>query len=112
MAICLLGYLVQAKWQFYGIAASVGLVMGGIQSLSRSTYSKLIPKETKDPTSYFSFYDVLEKTAIIIGTFSFGFVEQLTGSMRVSLLVLASFFIAGLLILLTVRIKPAEVERG
>ena len=112
VAICLLGYLVQAKWQFYGIAASVGLVMGGIQSLSRSTYSKLIPKETKDPTSYFSFYDVLEKTAIIIGTFSFGFVEYLTGSMRVSLLVLASFFIVGLLILLTVEIKRTEVEGG
>ena len=112
VAICLVGYFVQAKVQFYGIAASVGLVMGGIQSLSRSTYSKLIPEGTKDPTSYFSFYDVLEKTAIIIGTFSFGFVEQVTGSMRVSLLVLGSFFIAGLLILLTVEIKRATVEGG
>ncbi|MCB9035979.1 MAG: MFS transporter [Lewinellaceae bacterium] len=112
VAICLVGYFVQAKVQFYGIAASVGLVMGGIQSLSRSTYSKLIPEGTKDPTSYFSFYDVLEKTAIIIGTFSFGFVEQVTGSMRVSLLVLGSFFIVGLLILLTVEIKRAEVEGG
>jgi len=106
-AICLVGYFVQAKGQFYAIAASVGLVMGGIQSLSRSTYSKLIPQETKDPTSYFSFYDVLEKVAIILGTFTFGFVEQLTGSMRMSLLVLGTFFIIGLLILLSVRIKPA-----
>lgn len=112
VAICLLGYFVHAKWQFYGIAAAVGLVMGGVQSLSRSTYSKLIPEGTKDPTSYFSFYDVLEKVAIIIGTFSFGFVEQLTGSMRMSLLVLGSFFIAGLLILLTVRIRRGEGVRG
>ncbi|MCB9287951.1 MAG: MFS transporter [Lewinellaceae bacterium] len=112
VAICLVGYFVQAKWQFYAIAAAVGLVMGGIQSLSRSTYSKLIPEETKDPTSYFSFYDVLEKTAIIIGTFSFGFVEQLTGSMRISLLVMGSFFIAGLLILLSVRIRRGEGVRG
>ena len=112
VGICLVGYFVQAKVQFYGIAASVGLVMGGIQSLSRSTYSKLIPEGTKDPTSYFSFYDVLEKTAIIIGTFSFGFVEQLTGSMRVSLLVLGSFFVVGLLILLTVRIRRGEVVGG
>lgn len=110
VAICLLGYFVQAKGQFYAIAAAVGLVMGGIQSLSRSTYSKLIPEDTKDPTSYVSFYDVLEKSAIIIGTFSFGFVEQLTGSMRVSLLVLGSFFILGLLILLRVRIRRGEVS--
>lgn len=113
VAICLVGYFVQAKVQFYGIAASVGLVMGGIQSLSRSTYSKLIPEGTKDPTSYFSFYDVLEKVAIIIGTFTFGFVEQVTGSMRISLLVLGSFFIVGLLILLTVRItRAAGVVEG
>ena len=112
VAICIVGYFVQDKGQFYAIAASVGLVMGGIQSLSRSTYSKLIPEETKDPTSYFSFYDVLEKVAIIIGTFSFGFVEQVTGSMRLSLLVLGSFFIAGLLILLTVKIKRGETRMG
>ncbi|MCG8332383.1 MAG: MFS transporter [Chitinophagales bacterium] len=109
-AICLVGYFVTAKAQFYAIAACVGLVMGGIQSLSRSTYSKLIPQETKDPTSYFSFYDVLEKVAIIIGTFTFGFVEQLTGSMRMSLLVLGSFFIIGLAILLSVRVKAVEIK--
>lgn len=109
-AICLVGYFVTAKAQFYAIAASVGLVMGGIQSLSRSTYSKLIPQETKDPTSYFSFYDVLEKVAIVLGTFTFGFVEQLTGSMRMSLLVLGSFFIIGLVILLNVRVKAVEIK--
>lgn len=106
--ICLSGYLIQVKGQFYGIAAAVGFVMGGIQSLSRSTYSKLLPKNLKDNASYFSFYDVLEKVAIIIGTFTFGFIDQVTGSMRLSLLVLSGFFLVGLLILLSVKIKRAE----
>ncbi|MDX1667407.1 MAG: MFS transporter, partial [Saprospiraceae bacterium] len=81
-AICLFAYFVQTSLQFYFVAGFVGLVMGGIQSLSRSTYSKLIPPKTKDTTSYFSFYDVLEKVAIVVGTFGFGFIDQLTGSMR------------------------------
>ena len=105
ISICVLGYLVQEKAQFYAIAAAVGLVMGGIQSLSRSTYSKLIPESTDDTTSYFSFYDVLEKVAIIIGTFTFGFMEQITGSMRLSMLVLSGFFLVGLLLLLKVQVK-------
>ncbi len=108
MAICLVGYFVQEKAQFYAIAASVGLVMGGIQSLSRSTYSKLLPEETEDTTSYFSFYDVLEKVAIILGTFTFGFIDQLTGSMRLSLLVLGGFFLIGLLLLLRVRVVRGQ----
>jgi MFS transporter, UMF1 family len=86
---------------FYFAAASVGLVMGGIQSLSRSTYSKLLPK-TLDHASYFSFYDVLEKVGIVIGMFSFGFIEGFSGSMRNSILVLASFFIIGFILLLRV----------
>lgn len=105
VGICLLAYFVQNQDQFYGVAASVGFVMGGIQSLSRSTYSKLIPAETEDTTSYFSFYDVVEKVAIIVGTFSFGFIEQITGSMRISVLVLAIFFIVSLLILTKVKVK-------
>ena len=88
--------------QFYVIAASVGLVMGGIQSLSRSTYSKLLP-ETEDHASYFSFYDVCEKIGIIIGTFSFGFIEGVTGGMRNSILSLIVFFILGLILLLRVK---------
>lgn len=108
--ICFAAHEVYTKTQFYILAACVGLVMGGIQSLSRSTYSKLIPEGTKDTTSYFSFYDVLEKVAIIIGTFGFGFIEQLTGSMRSSVLFLGLFFIAGLLILLRVRI--AHIPRS
>ena len=113
MAICIVGYIVQEKSQFYAIAAAVGLVMGGIQSLSRSTYSKLIPADTEDTTSYFSFYDVLEKVAIILGTFTFGFMEQLTGSMRLSMLVLSVFFLAGLLLLLRVRVRrtPPSTEQ-
>ncbi len=109
-AICFFAYFVHTDIQFYVIAASVGMVMGGIQSLSRSTYSKLIPENTADTTSYFSFYDVLEKTAIIIGTFSFGFIEQLTGSMRMSVLLLGVFFVVGILALLRVKVQPALGE--
>lgn len=105
IAICLLAYLVQGKTEFYAIAAAVGLVMGGIQSLSRSTYSKLLPENTPDTTSFFSFYDVLEKGAIIMGTFSFGLIEQLTGGMRNSILALTLFFIVGITLLVTVKIK-------
>lgn len=82
--------------QFYILATVVGFVMGGIQSLSRSTYSKLMP-ETKDTTSFFSFYDVTEKIAIVLGMFSFGFITELTGSQRLSVLALMVFFIAGLI---------------
>jgi MFS transporter, UMF1 family len=82
--------------EFYFVAASVGLVMGGIQALSRSTYSKLLP-ETKDHASYFSFFDVSEKLGIVLGTFSFGFIEGVTGSMRQSVLALIVFFVLGFL---------------
>jgi UMF1 family MFS transporter len=94
----------QTEMHFYIIASLVGLVMGGIQSLSRSTYSKLMP-ETKDTASFFSFYDVTEKLAIVIGLFSFGFIEGLTHSMRNSLLALITFFALGLILLLTTAAK-------
>ncbi len=87
--------------QFYIIACSVGLVMGGIQSLSRSTYSKLLP-ETEDNASYFSFYDVCEKIGIVVGMLSFGAIEGITGGMRNSILALIVFFVAGFFILLTI----------
>jgi len=89
----------QTETHFYIIASLVGLVMGGIQSLSRSTYSKLMP-ETKDTASFFSFYDVTEKMAIVIGLFSFGLIEGLTGNMRNSILALIGFFALGLIFLL------------
>jgi len=82
------------EFGFYGLAIAVGLVMGGIQSLSRSTYSKLMP-ETKDTASYFSYYDFTEKLAIVFGMFSFGFIEEVTGSMKNSVLSLIIFFVIG-----------------
>ncbi len=110
--ICFAANQVYTKTQFYFLAGAVGLVVGGIQSLSRSTYSKLIPEGTKDTTSFFSFYDVLEKVAIIIGTFGFGFIEQITGSMRISVLLLAAFFVMGLVILSRVQIQHSREARG
>ena len=104
IVVCVAAYFVQTDIQFFTIAAGVGLVMGGIQSMSRSTYSKLIPEETEDTTSYFSFYDVLEKLSIMIGTFGFG-LTQILGGMRNAVLVLAAFFIIGILILRTVKMK-------
>lgn len=110
VAICLAAYFVQVQAQFYAVAAAVGLVMGGIQALSRSTYSKLLPANTDDPTSYFSFYDVLEKVAILLGTFSFGFIEQMTGSIRSSVLLMAVFFVIGMALLWPVRIERSGGE--
>lgn len=91
-------YLVYEPWQFYIAAAIVGLVMGGIQSLARSTYSKLLP-ETKDLTSYFSFYDLAEKIGLAVGTLTFGLIEGYL-NIRTSILALVIFFFIGLVILL------------
>jgi len=98
IGICIYAYYIQTATQFYICATVVGLVMGGIQSLSRSTYAKLMP-ETRDTASFFSFYDVTEKIAIVFGMISFGFIEEVTGSMRNSILALISFFFLGLVIL-------------
>lgn len=100
IGICIYGYFIPAKhvYQFYALATLVGFVMGGIQSLSRSTYSKLMP-ETKDTTSFFSFYDATEKIAIVIGMFSFGYITELTGSQRNAVLSLIIEFGIGLLLL-------------
>ncbi|WP_121665599.1 MFS transporter [Mesonia aquimarina] len=102
IAICIYAYFITTPFQFYGAAASVGLVMGGIQSLSRSTYAKFIPDEAIDTASYFSFYDVAEKIGIVIGMFSYGLVAQLTGSIRYSILFLVLFFFLGVLLLFRV----------
>lgn len=99
VAICISAYYVESANQFYFLAGMVGLVMGGIQSLSRSTYSKFMP-DTQDTASYFSFYDVTEKIAIVIGMFMFGFVEEITGSIRNSVIPLILFFAGGFLALL------------
>lgn len=100
---CFCGYHVANEYQFYALAALVGLIMGGIQSLSRSTYSKYIPEDSPDTTSFFSFYDVTEKLAIVIGLFSFAFIEEVTGSMRNSIIALAGFFIIGLMFLFLLK---------
>jgi len=86
-------------YQFYALGGFLGLVLGAIQSISRSTYSKLLPENTHDNTTYFSFYDVTEKIAIVLGTFISGLVIALTGSMRMSVLILAVFFFAGFVVL-------------
>lgn len=104
IGICVAAYFIHSPTEFYIIAAVVGLVMGGIQSLSRSTYSKLLP-ETHDHASFFSFYDVLEKLGIVIGTFAYGFIEGITGSMRNSIFALMVFFIIGFILLLRVPSK-------
>ena len=92
ISICIVGYFLKDKVSFYGLAAFLGFVMGGIQSISRSTYSKLIPAETKDTASFFSFYDITEKLAIVIGSLSYGLIDHLTGSMRNSMLFMSIFF--------------------
>lgn len=98
--LCIVAFYLPEKgiYEFYALGAAVGFIMGGIQSLSRSTYAKLMP-ETKDTVSFFSFYDVTEKIAAVVGIFSFGFITEATGSQRNSVLALASFFIIGLLLL-------------
>lgn len=104
--ICLGAYLIQSKTPFYLLAAVVGLVMGGVQSMCRSSYSKLIPTDEDDVTSYFSFYDVVYKLAIVVGTFLFGMVNYFTGNMRYSVLVLAALFVGSFFVMRTVVIQP------
>lgn len=105
MALCFYAYFMQTPMQFYIAAGIVGLVMGGIQSLARSTYSKFLP-ETEDTTSYFSFYDVAEKIGIVIGMLLFATIDQFTGSMRNAILFLFLFFLLGIILLFRVpRLK-------
>jgi UMF1 family MFS transporter len=106
--VCFSAYLVRNEYQFYALAALVGMVMGGIQSQARSTWSKLIPSDTTDTASYFSFYDSTEKLAIVIGMLGFGIIEQITGSMRNSALLLSLFFIVSLVIIVFTKLKKEE----
>ena len=101
--VCLAAFMLEkelpnVEYYFYALGGLLGLVLGAIQSLTRSTYSKLLPK-TQDNATYFSFYDVTEKIAIVLGTFVFGFLIYLTGSMQWSVLCLGLFFIASLAVL-------------
>lgn len=102
ICICTYAYFVITPNDFYIAAFCVGLVMGGIQSLSRSTYSKLIPADTKDTTSFFSFYDVAEKIGIVIGMLTYGYIADITGRIQNAILFLILFFIVGLLLLFRV----------
>lgn len=98
MSLCVYAYFMETPIQFYIAASFVGLVMGGIQSLARSTYSKFLP-DTEDTTSYFSFYDVAEKIGIVIGMVIFATIDQVTGSMRNAILFLFIFFLVGIVLL-------------
>jgi MFS transporter, UMF1 family len=111
IGVCVAGYYIPTKGinEFYVLATVVGFIMGGIQSLSRSTYSKLMPV-TKDTASFFSFYDVTEKISIVIGMFSFGLITEITGSQRNSVLALGAFFILGLFGLMWTRTAEKKYE--
>ncbi|WP_305982141.1 MFS transporter [Roseivirga thermotolerans] len=103
IAVCILAFFVSTNYQFFGLAFLVGVIMGGIQALSRATFSKLIPEDTTDHASFFSFYDVTFNVSIVFGTIAYGTVEWFTGSMRYSALVLSVFFVIGLLLIRRVR---------
>jgi len=98
IGVCIGAYFIKTITQFFVEAAFVGLVLGGIQSLSRSTYSKLLP-ETHSHASYFSFYDICEKTGVVFGMFAYGAIAGITGNMRNSITALMVFFLAGLILL-------------
>ena len=96
--LCFYGYFIETSNEFYLAAGLVGFVMGGVQALSRSTFSKFLPK-TNNSTSFFSFYDVTQKTSIVIGMFLFGAIDQISGSMRSAMLFFVIFFVFGAILL-------------
>ena len=104
--LCVGAYFITEPIEFYIMAGFVGLVMGGIQALSRSTYSKLLPK-TEDTASFFSFYDVAEKIGIVIGMLVYGIIDQITGSPRLAIVFLGAFFVGAVLLLK--RVPKKEV---
>ena len=104
IGVIIAAYYTQTAGQFYAVAGTVGLTMGGIQSLSRSTYSKLIPATT-DTASFFSFFDVCDKIGTVLGTLSFGYIAQYLGGMRNSVLALGVFFVIGFILLRFVKLK-------
>lgn len=110
--ICLGAYFIIGEAQFFVLAAVVGFVMGGVQSLSRSTYAKLIPENTKDTASFFSFYDFVEKISIVFGTFSYGIIDNLTHNMRYSTIILGLYFVFGLLFLKTMKSGKLLQSKG
>jgi len=107
VSLCVCAYFVYEPIEFYIVAGFVGLCMGGIQSVARSTYSQLIPK-TIDTTSYFSFYDVAEKVGIVLGMLMYATLDQITGSMRSSILFFVAFFLVGAILLIRLERKNAK----
>jgi UMF1 family MFS transporter len=107
IGICYAAFYITTPVEFYILASGVGLVMGGIQAIARSTYSKFLP-ETRSHASYFSFYDATEKIGIVLGTFFFGIVEYFTHSLRFSVVSVAVFFCIGLILLFFVP----KIEKG
>lgn len=105
IGICIYAFFIETPEEFYLAAGLVGLVMGGIQTLSRSTYSKMLPDKTIDTTSYFSFYDVSEKIGIVVGMVLYGTITEFFGSIRSFILFLAFFFLSGVILLLRVPEK-------
>ena len=101
--ICVVAYSIHTATEFYTLGALVGLVMGGIQSLFRSTYAKIIPDQTANTASYFSFYDVSEKLATVIGTLSYGLLLDATGNMRTSIIALTLYFVIGLFFIARIK---------
>ncbi len=101
--ICVFAYTVHERNNFFFLAAAIGFVMGGIQSSSRATYAKLCPKNEKDTASYFSFYDVFDRLSTVLGTFTFGLIIQITGNMRLGILVLVVVFMLSLLFLYKIK---------
>lgn len=110
--VCVGAYFITSAARFVATAAVIGIIMGGSQALARSTYSKMLPRDTTDHTSFFSFYDVMEKLATVAGLFSFGFIEALTGSMRFSILGIILFFILGLIFLLILLVRQGSLIRN
>lgn len=110
VGLCVAAYGIQWANEFYLLACGVGLVMGGSQALSRSTYSKFLP-ETIDHASYFSFYDVSYYLSTVLGTFAYGLVYQLTGDLRNTIIIIGSFFVVGLVLLFMVPRHEVEVVR-
>ncbi len=111
IGICIAAYFTHTILQFYALAFTIGMVMGGIQSLSRSTYSKLLPQKA-DNASYFSFYDVCDKVGTVLGTFSFGYIGEFFGGMRNSVLGLIVFFVIGFCLLMVLRYKQRSTSMG
>src|ERR1700744_661516 len=110
--LCLLVFFITNTPQFFVAAVVVGAVMGGVQSISRSTYSKYLPPNIPDTASFFSFYDVTEKFAIVVGLFTFGAVEALTGKMRNSALALDCFFALGLILMIVLMFAERKARRN